>query len=122
MLSLFIGDDFVRIASITTAEGNPYPLGGCTLWWTVTEQHGRPDSEAIAKLYWSAAGSSDGITVDTPIAGEAEVRLTPAQSALFEQRAYYYDLQLDDADGRVVTIDHGVLMARWAPTTRTTTP
>lgn len=122
MLPLVIGDDFIWIGSVKDEDGAVYPLGGCTVWWTVTRRHGRPDGEAAAKLYWAASGGSDGITVDAPLTGEFEIRLTPEQTALFQQAAYHYDVQIDDAAGRLVTADRGVISARWSPTTRTTTP
>lgn len=122
MLPLVIGDDFIRIAAVKHADGSPYPLGGCAIWWTVAPKRGVPDSEAVAQLYWDATGISHGITVDDPSSGELVVRLTPEQTAQLTQRAYYYDLQIDDPAGRIVTPDRGVLSARWSPTTRITSP
>lgn len=122
MLPIIIGDDFVRVATITNQDGTPYNLAGCALWFTATKRRGQPDSESTVRLYWDAAGASDGIVVPSMAAGIATVRMTPAQTELFAQGAYYYDLQIDDAAGRVATIDRGVLVAQWAPTTSRVAP
>ena len=124
MTTLFvdIGDSFEQIASVEHENGQPYPLDSCILWFTVTPQFGAPDSGAVIKNYWQDGGGATGIEVQLPELGQVIVSMTPEQTAQLETRAYCWDLQLDDAWGRIVTIDRGVLVARWSPTTRTTTP
>lgn len=124
MTTLFatIGDSFERLAAVKHENDQPYPLDHCILWFTVTPQFGEPDTNAVIKNYWEDGGGQSGIDVQIPELGQAIVSMTPEQTALLEQRAYRWDLQIDDAWGRVTTISHGILVARWSPTTRTTTP
>ena len=121
-LFLTIGDHFVSIASVFREDDSAYPLGGCSVWWTATKRAGVLDDQAIARTYWDALGTHEGIEIVQPNSGELTVTLNPEQTALFSPGSYYYDLQIHDAAGRIVTIDRGVLVARWSPTTRTTTP
>jgi hypothetical protein len=88
--------------------GEPYDLTSCTLFFAVKREI--QDTAYVASLYWEDGGDSEGITVADPTTGEAVVELTPAETAVFDQWAHKWDLQLRNAGGKVRTIDSGSLI------------
>lgn len=124
MTTLFvtIGDSFERLAEVKYENDALYPLDGCALWFTVVPRYGDADDDATIRNYWVDGGGAVGIDVPIAELGRVIVSITPEQTIVLQQHAYRWDLQLDDAWGRITTIDRGILVARWSPTMRTTTP
>lgn len=121
-LLLRVGDDFLYTATVRDRAGGLFDLTGSTLWITIKRYRSDADADAIACLYWQDGIGAAGISVADESTGEADIRLTPSQTLLFEQAAYVWDLQIQDAAGAIRTVDRGTLVAQMSVTTRTTTP
>lgn len=88
-----------------TRDAAVLDLQGATLKFTVKRDLGDADADAV---FQKAIGT--GITVTDAPNGACTLTIDPADtSALPAPRAFHYDLELTESDGRVTTVAIGLL-------------
>lgn len=117
-----IGDTIEYTIAITKADGTPYVLSSCMVWFTAKINPGQSDQDAAIRAYWIDQGAYDGLSVVNQLNGTMTLKVPPAVTALLEPATYLIDLQLRDPDGDIYTVDTGKLIMSHGITQRTTTP
>ena len=105
MIEIIRGDSHKVKLTFKQADGTAYDITGGKVFFTATKES-NPKDDTKAEI---ALDDSDPqiIITDAP-AGLAEVNLTPSDTEL-TPREYYYDAQLVDGIGNVVSRDRDVL-------------
>lgn len=94
-ISMYRGDSYPITFTLKDSSGAPIDLTGCSLVMTVDERE--TPTDATTKLFEVA-----GVLADDPMTGV--VRFTPTALNTATVGAYFYDVQLTDADGNVRTV------------------
>lgn len=99
--------DTVDLSVVVTANGSPYSLVGCYIWFTAKTSYNLGDSGAV---FQKTIGS--GITVTSAANGRFTVRINPSDtSGLGNSKVLLvYDCQIRDASGSIFTIASGNLI------------
>lgn len=124
VLTLYRGNDRVILATATFPEaivdqgieaGDPFPLTGKTVWFTVKRLYSDTDEEALFQK-----STEDGITIrEAPDDNVAEITIDRADTAdIYKDTEFHYDLQTKNEDGKVWTTAEGKLKVE-ASVTRT---
>ena len=93
-LTIVRGDSYPLDFVLVDPAGSPLDLTGCTVVLTVsTEAEPEDDTAQICKVA--------GVFADDPTTGVVSFTPTTADTAVVG--AYYYDIQVTDADGHVRT-------------------
>ena len=105
MIEIIRGDSHRIKVSFKEADGTAYDITDGKVFFTVTKETS-PDNDDNAVI--ALSDSDPQITITNATEGLAEVQLTPDDT---EQNPgdYYYDAQLVDAIGNVVSRDREVL-------------
>ena len=96
---VIVGDTLELEFEIVDKDEAPFDLTGCTIWFTIKENH--TDSDAAAIVQNSTAVHDDAIN-----GGSSMKTLIPADAALGKK---YYDCQVTDAAGGKFTFKRGRL-------------
>lgn len=99
--------DTVSLTLAVTLSGDPFPLGGSSLWFTVKTKFTDNDDEAILQ---KTIGS--GIDVTGPDQGLATITILPIDTSGLSavKTILVWDVQLKDGDGKIYTISSGNLI------------
>lgn len=109
-LSLIRRDDVNLKVTFTDIEGNPFDLTDCIVFFTMKEKPTDSDEDAIiAKEVTEHDEPEQGIT-RIPLTKE-ETDVTP--------KYYFYDLQIEDEDGIVLSSEAGRIKITQDITVRT---
>lgn len=97
----------VSLSGTATLSGDPYNLGGCSLYFTAKYRFTDDDSAAV---FQKSIGN--GISITVPTAGLFTVAIVPADTlAVAKARTILvWDLELVDGSGQVYTINSGNLV------------
>jgi len=110
------GDDYTINIEVTSTDADgvttAYNITGAKLWFTIKKRQDQEDAGAlIQKTVTSHDNAAGGLT---------HFSLTSAETTLFDLEAYYYDIQMKTAAGKVMTISIGQIKIIY-DITRTTT-
>jgi hypothetical protein len=109
-LSIKRGDTWSRLIEFENEDGNSIDITGWTIFFTVKSEIDDPDIDAVI---------SKTITVlSNPTAGEAEIELTPTDTAQ-TIGSYLYDIQVKTAANEIFTVLEGILTITQDVTQRT---
>ena len=110
-LSIKRGDSWSRTMYFEDEDGARIDITGWTIFLTVKENADDPDTNAII--------SKTITTFSDPVNGEAEIELTPTDTAQ-EIESYLFDIQVKTAVGEIYTIVEGIITITKDVTIRTT--
>ena len=105
MIEIIRGDSHKIKVSFKEADESPYDITGGKVFFTVNKNN-NPQNDESADIKLDDSDSQ--ITVTDAPAGLAEINLTPSDTELTPGE-YYYDAQLVDAIGNVVSRDRDIL-------------
>lgn len=114
-LTMYRGNDRRILATATYPEdipdeeitaGDPFPLTGKTVWFTVKKQYSDIDEDALFQK-----STEDGITIRAePNDNIAEITIDRADTeGIYQDSIFHYDLQTKNEDDKVWTIAEGQL-------------
>lgn len=94
------GDSRVLEVPVTNADGTPFDLTGCTVYFTLnlseTPTDDGTDTTAVIKK---------GITsIPDPELGVVDIPLTNADTQPLTEDTYWYDIQLKDNSGNITSL------------------
>lgn len=124
-LKLYRGNDRRILAVATYPEdipdeditaGDPFPLSGKTVWFTVKRLYSDIDEDAL----FQKSTEDNGITIRAdPDNNVAEITIDRADTeGIYQDSTFHYDLQTKNEDEKVWTIAEGTLTVE-ASVTRT---
>lgn len=94
----------IRPNATNPAVLDPVNLTTAALRFTVRAESAT--GQVVKTLTYGVTGGVGGITVTNATSGTGELTL---QTATLAAGGYVYDLELTEADGKVTTIDHGLI-------------
>ena len=110
-ISMIRGDagSFLGVATKITNISEPFDLTDCDIIFTAKDDIGDTDNQAVI-----TCDTSDGsITIVDAVNGKFLVYVAPAKTDSMEfvgtNKVLVYDVQVQDADGNVFTVDLGSL-------------
>jgi hypothetical protein len=104
------GDTWSRTIYFEDSDGNSIDITGWTIFFTVKENADDLDADAII--------SKTITTFPNPTAGEAEIVLSPTDTAQVIEN-YLFDLQIKTNLGEIVTVLEGIITITQDITIRT---
>lgn len=147
MDTIIRGDTWFQYLCFVDAQGEPFDLTGCTVWFTAKAVLD-PDADddltdalailshfiviSFAGVVTSSAGMVLGgmdlnqdppVAVSTAAAGVITHRIVPAETTALDVQSMIFDIQVEDAGGDVWTPINGLTLSVTADVTRRmTTP
>lgn len=101
-----IGDtNMFTITVVVYGTSTPVDISSADMWFTAKHQLADADADAV---FQKETGS--GITLTTPASGIATVTISPSDTAsLTRTTSLWYDVQLKQTNGRITTVQQGLL-------------
>lgn len=103
-LSLPRGDHRIYDLDVDDENGNPLPLAGATLWFTVKRRESQSDAEAAFQLSSAVAAQ---INIYSPAEGKAYIYVENTHTQDLDILPYIYDVQVKTAAGKPYTVVKG---------------
>jgi hypothetical protein len=111
------GDDYaLDVPVVDTVTGDPLDITGTRFWFTAKRSLFDADVDAVI-----AKDTTTGITIIDGPGGRARIFIDAADTeALTKRSVLRYDVQWEDTDGGIHTVDSGDLVVELDVTRRTT--
>ena len=108
------GDTRTLSIQVNNADGTPFNLTGCTVYFTLNVSKTPADDGTDSSAALKASTSS----FSTPTNGLATITLTNALTQPLVGSRYYYDIQLKDGSGNITSLGQSTFTVTDDITTR----
>jgi len=104
--TMYRGDTFYATGRVLDVTGANYDLTGAKMWMTAKEDKDDADVDAIFQV----SSPASGIDFTSPTTGAFTIIVPNTETeVLTDQAILFYDIQIEDTDGNVFTINTGTI-------------